>query len=170
MNDFYVTEELYADKGTRFANFIVDRIIFYGFAIVILGFAIPFILELIGGDVNDYLFQIENISRVADILVSWTLYFMFYTVIEYATNGRTVGKYLTKTVVVDERGNNPGFVAFLTRSACRFIPFEPFSFLGDEPRGWHDTLSKTYVVDVKKLKNRKELSTELDQIGKVEEE
>jgi hypothetical protein len=34
----------------------------------------------------------------------------------------------------------------LGRSAARSIPFEPFSFLGGQPTGWHDRLSETRVV------------------------
>jgi len=36
----------------------------------------------------------------------------------------------------------------LARTAIRCIPFEPFSFLGSDPEGWHDNWSKTRVVPV----------------------
>jgi len=38
------------------------------------------------------------------------------------------------------------WVIFEGRTLCRYIPFEPFSFLGNKPIGWHDSLSKTLVV------------------------
>jgi uncharacterized RDD family membrane protein YckC len=45
------------------------------------------------------------------------------------------------------------------------IPFEAFSFLGDEGRGWHDSLAKTVVVDVKKYNEIVELQNSLSEIG-----
>ena len=58
--------------------------------------------------------------------------------------GRTPGKFLIGTKVVDEEGDPPSFGQIVGRSACRLIPFEPFSFFG--ARGWHDSISHTYVV------------------------
>jgi len=50
------------------------------------------------------------------------------------------------TIVVDERGNKISFGKAALRSLCRIIPFEAFSFLGEEGRGWHDTITNTYVI------------------------
>lgn len=59
---------------------------------------------------------------------------------------KTLGKLLTGTRVVDSLGNKPGIVKLIIRSACRLIPFEAFSFLGSNKRGWHDTISDTFVI------------------------
>jgi hypothetical protein len=40
----------------------------------------------------------------------------------------------------------PPFGTMVLRSLCRLIPFEPFSFLGSDARGWHDSITKTRVV------------------------
>ena len=72
---------------------------------------------------------------------------IYYTTLEYTT-GRTIAKHITKTKVVDENGKKPNFQAILIRSLCRFIPFEPLSFLGEDKRGWHDKLSKTKVIEI----------------------
>ncbi len=61
---------------------------------------------------------------------------------------RTPGKFVQGTVVVDENGNKPTAGQIVGRSFARLIPFEPFSCIGDRSRGWHDSMSKTYVVRV----------------------
>ena len=72
-------------------------------------------------------------------------------------------------VVVLEDGTKPTTSDIVIRSLCRFIPFEAFSFLGDEGRGWHDSLSDTYVVDVEKLNAIKKAKTDIDLIGVKDE-
>jgi uncharacterized RDD family membrane protein YckC len=60
---------------------------------------------------------------------------------------KTPGKFLTKTVVIDEYANKPDFGTLLLRSFARLVPFEPFSCWGDTySRGWHDKWSNTWVV------------------------
>ena len=77
-------------------------------------------------------------------LISWGLMFIYYFVSE-AFTGQTFGKMITRTHVVDDFGNKPSIARIALRSLCRFIPFDVFSFLFN-PIGWHDSLSKTYVV------------------------
>lgn len=37
----------------------------------------------------------------------------------------------------------------VSRTFCRFIPFDPFSFFRKAPLGWHDRLSQTCVTTMK---------------------
>jgi len=127
-----------AGTGRRFANFLLDTLFFYAFA-----FAIGVVIALLGLDsifetVNDFIFGI--------ILV-----FLYY-VPQEATNGRTLAKWITKTKVVSANGDPISLGQAAGRTACRFIPFEPFSFLSDgpKPHGWHDSIPKTYVVSLAK--------------------
>lgn len=60
--------------------------------------------------------------------------------------GRTIGKMITKTRTVTEDLKTPDFGVILTKSFCRVIPFEAFSFLGEKTTGWHDRFSKTRVI------------------------
>jgi uncharacterized RDD family membrane protein YckC len=60
--------------------------------------------------------------------------------------GRTLGKLITRTSVVDAEGRRPTFKQVLGRTFSRIIPFEPFSFFGKDARGWHDSMSNTFVV------------------------
>jgi uncharacterized RDD family membrane protein YckC len=49
------------------------------------------------------------------------------------------------------------------------IPFEQFSFFGEDGKGWHDSISKTYVVDIAKYEAKKATFEGLDEIGKIGE-
>ena len=48
---------------------------------------------------------------------------------------------------------------------ARLIPFDQLSFLGTIPKGWHDTLSKTVVVDLKKYNQELEMQDSINEIG-----
>jgi uncharacterized RDD family membrane protein YckC len=80
------------------------------------------------------------LSRMG-ISMAWIV--AYYLVFE-GLWGRTPGKWVCGTRVVDEDGRKPAFGTVVKRTLCRFIPFEPFSFLGE--RGWHDSISKTRVI------------------------
>jgi uncharacterized RDD family membrane protein YckC len=71
---------------------------------------------------------------------------LYYLLFESIFN-TTGGKCATNTVIVNAWGNRPNFGQHLGRTICRFIPFEAFSFLGPGARGWHDTITATYVVN-----------------------
>jgi uncharacterized RDD family membrane protein YckC len=53
---------------------------------------------------------------------------------------------MTPEPIVDASGNKPSFGKIVGRNFARLIPFEACSFLGSSARGWHDSLSGTYVV------------------------
>ncbi len=129
-----------AAKEKRFVNYIIDRILFMG---VLYGMG--YLLSLIGSEaIINWLIGVDLLT---DILVSNLLYIIFYTAQEYFLDGKTIGKYLTRTRVLcrSRRGQPPTFLQYLGRSAARVIPFNTLSFLGD--RGWHDSLSDTIVID-----------------------
>lgn len=119
------------DGWTRFANYFVDRII-----ILVLSFIMGAIIAFSG---------YSSISRLESYLVSFTVIILYFTIMEGVT-GRTVGKFITGTIVVNEQGYKPEFSQIIGRSFCRLIPFEAFSFLGDSHSGWHDTITKTKVI------------------------
>ena len=121
-----------ASAGKRFANYIIDLIGFFAFA-----FIVGIILGLLGltgliKDINETVFGI-------------LLIFIYYNLFEMMF-AQTPGKFITRTKVITEDGQRPDASVILRRSACRLIPFEAFSFLGKD-RGWHDTISKTRVVN-----------------------
>ena len=68
-----------------------------------------------------------------------------------AAFGWTFAKLITGTRVVRIDGTKPSFPQVIGRTLARFIPFEPFSVLfSDSKLGWHDSLSNTRVVRVRR--------------------
>ncbi len=99
------------------------------------------------------LFTGSNSTYTGDDTWYTIIYIMFY-VLYYAifesSNWKTLGKLITKTKVINEYWEIPTFFNSLWRTLCRYIPFEGLSFLGSSnPVGWHDTISKTLVVEDK---------------------
>ncbi|WP_396602371.1 RDD family protein [Algibacter sp. R77976] len=168
---FYVTPDLYASKGNRFLHYIVDLIVILLFVYGIFA-AFIFLYYSVAEDttaMDEFLYGVDTINPILDRLVTAIVLAFFYFGLESLTKGRSIGKYITKTKVVLEDGSSPNSSDYLKRSFSRMIPFEAFSFLGSDIRGWHDTISKTYVVDIERFEDKKRAQSELDQIGVVQE-
>ncbi|OUS01386.1 hypothetical protein A9Q86_06265 [Flavobacteriales bacterium 33_180_T64] len=163
---YTVTEDVLATKGVRFANLIIDYIIRV-ILIFIVGILIGIISELTGSYAL-YDIIIESDSRIVDYVFAYMILLVYYTTVETLT-GRSIGKYITKTKVVLFDGSKPTFNEVLVRTLCRMIPLEGLSFLGDIGKGWHDTMSKTYVVDIEKFEAKKQTIEGLSEIGRIGE-
>lgn len=118
-------------KKKRLINFIVDLIIF------------AIIIE-ITGQIEELVTSKEPVKILRLLLVLGG----YRIPMEYFL-GKTIGKYVTKTKVVNREGNRISFKEALIRSICRWmIPFEFLSLgLGADAKAWHDVISKTYVID-----------------------
>lgn len=115
----------------RLLNFIIDNIFICFFQYVL---AILFIR-------NMYVYY----------LVSIACFSSYYILLEYYFQ-RTVGKFMTDSLVVNEYGERPDLTAICLRTAIRIIPFEAISFLwSDENRWWHDQWAGTYVISKDEL-------------------
>ncbi|OOV16121.1 RDD family protein [Flavobacterium sp. LM4] len=118
-----------AGRKKRFINFIVD--------IITIGvlMEITFRIE----EIVDYKTLIKNIRII--------IVFGYYVSMEYLF-GKTIGKYFTNTKVVNVDGSKISFRTAIIRYICRWIPFEFASLaLGSDAEAWHDTLSKTKVIE-----------------------
>jgi uncharacterized RDD family membrane protein YckC len=126
-----------AGLGARFLNFVIDniaRMVLVGIVAFVLGLIFP------KGEAEETLGTIFIIASV----------FGYYVILE-SVFGWTIGKLVTGTRVVRFDGAKPSFPQILGRSFARFIPFEPFSLLfGSSGQGWHDSLSGTRVVRVRR--------------------
>jgi len=144
---FAITADLLASRGQRFLNFCFDLVFLY-IIILSIGTSIILIAEV----VNEFTVSawVENLSNGEIAFYSASIMLLYYSLTEIYFS-RTIAQLITKTVVVNKDGTKPDIKMLVIRSLCRFIPFEPFSFLGTNPRGWHDTFSNTYVVKKKKL-------------------
>ena len=71
---------------------------------------------------------------------------LYYFVTEYLL-GATLAKLIMGYKVVETNTWGPASGRqILIRTICRFIPFEGFSFIAENPYGWHDSLSRTAVI------------------------
>ncbi len=112
-----------AGYGTRLANLLIDTL---------------FIMLLV-------IAAVWLLSPGSPRLVALGVYFAYYFVLE-GLSGRTIGKFITGTKVVNIEGDPLGFSQLFTRTLMRLLPFEPLSFFGNEPEGWHDTFSRSLVI------------------------
>jgi uncharacterized RDD family membrane protein YckC len=123
----------------RFGHYIIDAIIIAGLRMlfnVITGYIGPDI----GYDIPpDQLIQLE-LKLLAMGMIETMLYYGAFEVIL----GTTPGKMILGRLVIDEYGRRPETTSIMLRTICRLIPFEAISCLW--PRGWHDQISKTFVV------------------------
>lgn len=160
-NRIDITNEMLAGRGKRFANYIVDVIVYY---------IIMFLIGLVAG-LLQMLFEYDGmlvwISEMTDlnwILMGIAIISLYYIIMESLFQ-RTIGKMITGTKVVMEDGTKPPAGVIALRTLCRFIPFEPFSLFSESGRGWHDGLTDTCVVEAKKYKAALELKNSFDEIG-----
>jgi uncharacterized RDD family membrane protein YckC len=126
-----------AGMGARFLNFIIDNII----ARVVFAQITLALAAAVGvGDGNAIIIVIISLGG-----------FVAYYVIQEAAFGWTIGKLITGTRVVRFDGTPARVPQIIGRTLARFIPFEPFSLLfGSSNQGWHDSLSGTRVVRVRR--------------------
>lgn len=161
----YVLEKkLLTSDRDRFFNGVIDFVF-----ISVFIFVFSFFVVIVGN-----VFQWNIYSAWVEIMISLgvigtylsfaTIYYLFLE----GLFGRTIGKIVTGSVVVDENGLKPSFKIIFIRTVCRLIPFEALSFLSKSARFWHDSFSKTYVVEKKDLDQDMENFYSLDLIGKNE--
>jgi uncharacterized RDD family membrane protein YckC len=163
---YTVTPDVLASKGLRFANFCIDYIVQ-----IIFGIAIGAIIGIVSELSESYALYdvvVESESRLSDYIFGAFILIVYYLIIETLT-GRSLGKYITKTKVVLYDGSKPTFNEILVRTLCRIIPFEQFSFFGEEGKGWHDSISKTYVVDIAKFEAKIANFEGLNELGQIGE-
>jgi len=124
----------FASGGKRFLNSFIDGIIMY---------VLFFIFLLIIGT-SGSAFNISGGIRFA----IYPIMFAYYVIME-GTTGKTIGKFITRTKVITDDGEQPTMKTALLRTLCRFIPFDAFSFLGTPGKGWHDKFANSRVVNDK---------------------
>ena len=113
------------NKGTRIINYIIDLSIIsivYGIVNVVLGY-------------------------ISSNGIFYFVYLAYYFLFELL-KGQTIGKMITKTVVVNMDNLKPSFGRVLLRTVLRLNPFDSFSYLFGQEQGGHDLISKT------RLKNK----------------
>lgn len=136
LDDFSPVQEgktyIHVSHGKRLANFFIDRIVFTIISVVIMIFIM-----------DDSYWDAD--VHIMDYVIEYSIFVLGYIFLE-ASTGQTIGKMITGNIVVTEDGLKPSFGQILGRSFARIVPFEPFSFLGNDASGWHDKWSNTKVI------------------------
>lgn len=139
---FELDDEILASHLQRFINYLIDYlcqvVIMFGVFVIIMMVATANGNKEIVTDIQSTPDLIKYGFVSVIILFYYNIFEIFFSV--------TIGKLITNTLVVDRNGNRPTSDEILVRSICRLIPFEILSFLGAPGKGWHDAISKTYVV------------------------
>ncbi len=129
-----------ANRTTRLLNGLIDHLFFYMISVILSALF----------DIALTYFEIKGLPE--NELTLWfgyavllPAYILYFTVLEYFTNGKTIAKFITATHVVNHKGAPIGLTQAVGRSICRLIPFEPLSYLF-VTNGWHDSITRTMVV------------------------
>jgi hypothetical protein len=133
------TNQQVATTGRRFANFVIDSILYQIGMFVLIN---P-LVRLISGDLiyrnfwSGYLFA---------LLMQFVYYFAFE-----ATLQKTPGKFITGAMVVMVDGSKPDSITIAKRTLIRLVPFEAISmYTGQEMENketwWHDRWTTTRVT------------------------
>jgi len=130
----------YATSNKRIGNYAIDMLAIVAVEMLTGAFLIAFY----GRDSAIYSLLFND--SIGKLIFIFLLNVLYYTLFE-AITGRTIGKYFTKTKVVTLTGEKPGWAGILLRSVCRFIPLDQISYLLNSDSGWHDSLSKTIVIE-----------------------
>ena len=113
---------------TRFLNFIIDIIVWF------------IIVAILTSQLNAK----DPVQMLFGYLIFFASYIGYYAFMETKYQ-KTIGKFITKTKVVNKNGAKPKSGDILRRTFCRLIPFDRISFLFT-PNGFHDRLSDTTII------------------------
>jgi len=156
-----LTTDMLAAKEMRFANYLIDLALQYG-----IGYLIGLIIGLMYKylDIVGPYELITNMGSFGGLVFSYTIMLFYYFIFE-ATTQRSPAKFITGTKVITFEGEKPSAGTILKRTFCRMIPFNPFSFLGEVGKGWHDSISDTFVINIKKYEEAQQLKDSFEEIG-----
>ncbi len=129
---------LRASTVKRLINYLTDIIVFSILASAIMAFFYPKASEWI----ND-----PNGLNIKDQLMISFFYGLYMSVMEALLKGKTIGKLITRTRVVNADGSFISTQTAFVRGLCRLVPFEQLSALGIPSIPWHDRWSGTIVTN-----------------------
>jgi len=138
-------ELIHASTGKRLLNFIIDTI---GFYVIIFVIIVPMAV-LSPESFEPDAYGNDPFDGLGWNLGGLVLYFLYYSLFEFATGGRTLGKLITGTKAVHTDGSKMNFSTSIQRNAIRMIPLEIFTYFGTPCEPWHDRWTDTMVMDIK---------------------
>ncbi|MCB1607645.1 MAG: RDD family protein [Xanthomonadales bacterium] len=125
-----------ASRGQRLANMLIDYVVF-----LVLVFALTFVQVFAMSEAAFNRYAESNWANLIGIIILSPYYILCE-----GLWGRTLGKLITGTKVVDDAGHPPSWGKVVGRTLSRLIPFEVFSIFGERRLCWHDSIPGTMVV------------------------
>ncbi len=117
----------------RFVNFLFDFIVIF----------------ILYGMIVSNFEQFLNLTSKTELIIyrmgGLVLFFAIYYIPLEHKYQKTLGKIITKTKVVNLKGEKAELGDIISRTFCRLIPFDRFSFFFTR-NGFHDAISKTKVI------------------------
>ncbi|MFT6337275.1 MAG: putative RDD family membrane protein YckC [Saprospiraceae bacterium] len=129
-----------ASANQRLLNYFIDHIVFTLVLFVVLA------AFIYGTGFDEW---VDDMNGIVDHIFSSIFYVIVYFASESFLEGKTIGKFITKTRVLTQSGDKPTQGQLLKRSFIRLVPFEALSFLNENNSGWHDKWSDTIVISEK---------------------
>ena len=117
----------------RFLNFAIDFTLIF----VIYFIIIP--------NIETFLFLSNQFERAIYRITSFVFFIFFYYAFLEHKYQKTFGKIVTKTKVVNLKGEKAELSDIIRRTFCRLIPFDRLSYFFTR-NGFHDAISKTKVI------------------------
>ncbi len=167
MVSFTISDDLIATHWQRIANYLLDLVFQMIFMFCVLtGVIVIALLAKLDG----LIYWTLHMGIFHQYLFAIVIAILYYGLSETLL-GRSIGKFITGTIIVMEDGSAPDSHVILKRTFCRLIPLEWITFLGMPSRGWHDSIPGVYVVDKKlfdaarqKFKSQTKSSTDITAI------
>ena len=159
-----IVQDNKAEKLLRFVNFILDFPLCFLLIIILSSISIRLYSFFTSSDLTEVAYSIANMNEYLKRLLIILSYAIFMFLFEFLTNGRSLGKLITGTIVVKTDATDLTVQDYFKRNICRAIPFESFSFIGKN--GWHDTIYDTRVVKKKAYEKAQSQKIDLDNLGK----
>lgn len=117
----------------RFVNFVIDFVVIF----IFYGMIVPSFEQFLNLSSQTQLI----IYRMGTLAIFFAIYYIPF---EHKYQ-KTLGKIITKTKVVNLEGEKAVLGDIISRTFCRLIPFDRFSFFFTR-NGFHDAISKTKVI------------------------
>ena len=130
-----------ADTGKRFANYLIDVVVFY-----VLIFGITMGLALVIPSAFENMDDSPGFDFF-DRILSLVFYGLYMSIVEGMFKGKSLGKLITKTRAVNLDGSQISWGTAFSRGFAKAVPFCAFSALSTPCNPWQDRWTDTMVVD-----------------------
>lgn len=159
-----IKTEMLASRTSRFVNFIIDSIV-VGLIQFGASEGCNALYRTLGHEALNI--GMPVVGNIKYLLLATALNIVYFGLFETLTM-RTLGKFVTDTMVVKDDGTRPSDGRIFLRTLCRLIPLEFLSFLWRPGIGLHDSFSRTRVVNIYEFNKRHQVK-DVEEIGINEE-